>query len=126
MHYLDITIGDNYLYRGTVVKATGTRVVCKANHSREDIAFVSIQLDAFTGREVQPHELSPIPADRLPMDGTREATYNSAYYGLAQVRDDCAILAKSLHPSFQQIANECQRLKKEMQAFKDTYTLRNV
>jgi hypothetical protein len=127
MDYADIEIGQQYLYRGQVVEAVGTRLCARPQAKGGDVTFVRILMDhRSTSREVKPHELSRIPVERIPMDDVRATCWNSAYYSLARARDDCAMLAQDLHPSFQQLANECRRLQQEMLAFRDTYTFRDL
>jgi hypothetical protein len=64
MHYLDITLGEDYLYNGRIVKCLGTRV--RTQPDREDTYFVKIQTDAFTARECAPHELRKLPRGYCP------------------------------------------------------------
>jgi len=125
--YADIEIGQQYLYHGQVVEAVGTRLCVRPQAEGGDVAFVRIVMNQrSTSREVKPYELSRIPVERLPMDGVLEACWHSAYNSLARARDDCAMLAQDLHPSFQQLAETCERLRQEMQTFRETYTYRNL
>lgn len=62
MHYLDIVLGEEYVYQGRIVKAMGTRVLTHLG-SEQEKTYVKIFLGPYDTREVKPHELTEVSTE---------------------------------------------------------------
>ena len=71
MHYLDIVLGEEYVYEAQLVRVEGTRVTIHAGRGEEEFA-VTIRGRDGCAKEVKPHELSPVPQDVRTWNATVE------------------------------------------------------
>jgi hypothetical protein len=62
MHYLDLELGQDYIYHDQRVRLVGTRVVTQVDHG-EDAFFATIERPNGTRKVVKPHELRALPTD---------------------------------------------------------------